>query len=227
MKVLTVEDDTQIVEAIKLFIQLRWPTAEISSVSSGNEATELLENNAFDIVLLDVNLPDISGFEVLKQIRLFSDVPILILTVRDSEDDIVWGLENGADDYVVKPFKPRDLAARISAIIRRVESKRSAEGVSTIALGKLSLNYRSNKVSIGEDFSNLTPIESELLYTLMHNAGKTISMDQIWEEVWAGTESNSALVRTYIKRLRDKLKDHPPRIILNERGGGYRLVEPV
>jgi DNA-binding response OmpR family regulator len=224
LRTLIIEDDAQIVEAIKLCLQLRWPEIEIAAVTQGGEGIGHLQLESFDVVILDINLPDISGFEVLQQIRRFSDIPVLILTVRDGEDDQIRGLEMGADDYIVKPFRPRDLTARINAIVRRTEIHHSKQSPSTITTGKLSLDLRNNKALIGGEVINLTPTESKVLYSLIYHAGSTLSTEKIIEEAWGTEKANAPLVRTYIKRLRDKLKNHPTQIILNERGDGYRFV---
>src|ERR1035437_10589731 len=119
MKILIIEDDQQIVEAITLAFQIRWPEAKLVSTPQGEKGIELVENEKPEIVILDLGLPDINGFEVLKQIRLFSDIPILILTARTEESDIVKGLEWGADDYMIKPFRQLELLSRIKALTRR------------------------------------------------------------------------------------------------------------
>ena len=119
MKVLIVEDDKEIVDAITLAFQIRWPEAKVVSTRLGRKGVELVESENPDIVILDLGLPDISGFEVLNQTRLFSHVPIIILTVRADEADVVKGLEWGADDYILKPFRQLELLARVKALIRR------------------------------------------------------------------------------------------------------------
>jgi DNA-binding response OmpR family regulator len=119
MKILVIEDDQQIVEAITLAFQIRWPEAKLVSTQQGEKGIELVESEKPDIVILDLGLPDINGYDVLKQIRMFSDIPILILTARTEESDIVKGLEWGADDYMIKPFHQLELLSRIKALTRR------------------------------------------------------------------------------------------------------------
>jgi len=226
LKVLIIEDSFEVAEAVSLCLQVRWPQAKIAVAPEGNRGLKMLKADKFDIVILDINLPDIDGFEVLKQMRLFSDVPTIILTVREKEDEQVAGLEIGADDYIVKPFRPRDLVARVNAILRRIESPRHPQEQHSVYLGKLILNLTNNKLQIGDLEATLTPTESRLLYTLMENAERTVSNEKISQAVWGKDSANTEPVRTYIRRLRDKLHDNPARIILTEHGEGYRLVTP-
>ena len=227
MKALIIEDSIDIVEAVSLCLQLRWPEVTISIATEGAKGIEILKSGPFDIVILDINLPDIDGFKVLRQIHSFSNVPIIILTVREHEDDQTRGLEMGADDYIVKPFRPRDLIARVNAVLRRTRVPEAAAGQTSVIHGKLTLNLTTNNVQLGEDMVKLTPTECKMLYVLMNNAEQTLSSNEILKEVWGQKHVNTDLVRTNIRRIRDKLKDRPPHIILNQRGGGYRFVTPV
>ncbi len=227
MKALIIEDNAEVVEAVSLCLQLRWPEVIISIAAEGNKGIEILESRTFDVVILDINLPDIDGFEVVKQIRSFSNVPVLIVTVRDQEEDQVRGLEMGADDYIVKPFKPRDLIARVNTVLRRTGLSRVAEESHSIVRGKLTLRLTTNEARLGEEIAKLTPTECKLLYVLMNNAEHTLSSDKIIQEVWGKDYMDTDIVRTYVRRLRDKLKDKPPQIIINERGGGYRFISPM
>ena len=227
MKILVIEDDANVVEAVSLCLQLRWPEVTISIAAEGTKGIELLESGSFDIVILDINLPDVDGFEALKRIRSFSNVPIIILTVRGGEEDQVRGLEMGADDYIVKPFNPRDVIARVNSVLRRAGVPKVTTGQPLVVRGKLILNLANNEVRFGEEIAKLAPNESRLLYILMNNAGQTISSERIVQEVWQGKHINNDLVRTYIRRLRDKLKDRPPQIIVSKRGEGYRFVSPT
>ena len=227
MKTLIIEDDVNVVEAVSLCLQLRWPEVIISTSIEGKKGIDMLQSESFDIVILDINLPDIDGFSVLKSIRSFSNVPILILTVRGAEEDQAKGLETGADDYIVKPFRPRDLVARVNAILRRAIIIKDTEEPYSITRGKLVLKLASSKVEFGEKLAELTPTECKLLYTLMANAEHTISSEDIIKEIWGKDYTDTETVRTYIRRLRTKLGDRPPQIIINERGGGYRFVSPM
>lgn len=227
MKALIIEDDANVAEAVTLCLQLRWPEVGISVAVAGAEGIEMSKLGPFNIAILDINLPDIDGFEVLKQIRSFSNVPILILTVRGNEDDQARGLEMGADDYVIKPFRPRDLIARVNAVLRRSRISMEVTEPPSLTRGNFTLNLGNNNFRIGEDTVKLTPTESKLLYALMKNAGITLSINEILQEVWGKESVNPEMLRTHIRRLRDKIKDKPPSIILNQRGIGYRFVSPT
>jgi two-component system KDP operon response regulator KdpE len=227
LKVLIIEDDANVVEAVSLCLQLRWPEVTLSIAAEGTKGIEILESSSFDIVILDINLPDVDGFKVLKQIRSFSNVPLIILTVRECEDDQTRGLEIGADDYIVKPFRPRDLIARVNSVLRRAGIPKVTTEQPLVIRGKLILNLTTNEVRLGEEIAKLTPNEAKVLYVLMNKAEHTISSEKISQEVWGKEYINTDRVRTYIRRLRHKLNDNPPQIILSKRGEGYRFVSPT
>ena len=223
LKALIIEDDVNVAEAVSLCLQLRWPYIIISIATEGAYGIEALKSQSFDMVILDINLPDIDGFDVLEQIRLFSNVPIIIVTVRGHEEDQARGLEMGADDYIVKPFRPRDLVARVNAVLRRASTSEVTAKQSYLERSNLILDLTTNEVRVGKETVKLTPTECRVLYVLMKNAGHTLSDSQISQEVWGKEYAGTDLVRTYMSRLRHKLNDSPPRIILNKRGQGYRF----
>jgi two-component system KDP operon response regulator KdpE len=227
LKVLIIEDSPEVVEAISLCLQLRWPEVVISSATEGNKGIETLESEPFDLIILDLNLPDLDGFQVLKKIPSLSNIPVIIITVRGDEDDRVRGLEMGADDYIVKPFKPRDVIARINAVLRRARTSEVTTTQPSITRGNLVLDLATDNVKLGEETMKLTSTETKVLYILMKNAERTINSNTILQEVWGKERMNSDLLRTNIRRIRDKLKDKPPRIIINQRGGGYRFISPM
>lgn len=226
MKVLIIEDNAEVVEAVTLCLQIRWPDADISFAYGGLTGVQMVESQSFDIVLLDINLPGINGFEVLKRIRGFSKVPVIILTVRGWEEDQVEGLELGADDYIVKPFRPRELVSRVNSVLRRVNTESNGGESHSLVRGKLTLLLNSNEVQFGTEKVKLTPTECKVLYALMKNDGETISSKTLLGDILGRDDNNTEIIRTYIRRLRSKLKDSPPSIILNDRGGGYRFVAP-
>ena len=226
MKVLIIEDNAEVVEAVTLCLQIRWPDADISFASGGLEGAEMVESETYDVVILDINLPGMNGFEVLKRIRTSSSVPVLILTVRGWEEDQVEGLELGADDYIVKPFRPRELVSRVNSILRRVNTAAAGAEEHTLTRGSLKLYLNSNEILVGEDKVRLTPTECKVLYALMKNDGQTINSNTLVTEVLGREDGNTEIIRTYIRRLRNKLNDSPPSMILNDRGGGYRFVTP-
>ena len=227
MKVLIIEDSPEIVEAVALCLQLRWPETEVSVAAEGARGIEMIRNSVFDVVILDINLPDFDGFQVLQEVRTFSDVPTIILTVRGKEDDQTRGLEIGADDYIVKPFKPRDLVARVNAVVRRATGVKNSVQKPVIIRGKLTLDLTNNEITIRDKKTKLTPTEVKLLYILMEKPEETMTGEQIAFQVWGKENADTDELRTYVRRLRNKLKDNPPRIILTDYGEGYKFVTPV
>jgi len=226
MKVMIIEDNEEVVEAVTLCLQIRWPDADISYAYGGLTGVQMVESQSFDVVLLDINLPGIDGFEVLKRIRTFSSVPVIILTVRGWEEDQVEGLELGADDYIVKPFRPRELVSRVNSVLRRANTQVIGMESHSLVRGKLKLLLNSNEIENRDEKVKLTPTECKVLYALMKNDGQTISSKVLLNEILGREDNNTEIIRTYIRRLRSKLKDSPPSIILNDRGGGYRFVAP-
>lgn len=226
MKILIIEDDRAIVEAISLTLQLNWPDTTLVSAKLGEEGIELLQSEKPDAVILDLGLPDISGFEVLKRIRLFSDVPILILTVRSDESDIVRGLEWGADEYVIKPFRQKELLSRIKLILRRHGA--IAEGAPLIC-GKLQFEPSTGQLFHEGREVNLTPTEVSIMNYLMQNAGRVVTHSGLAEAVWGVDYPDAAdSLRVHIRRLRTKLEADPsePKMVLTRAGMGYMLAKP-
>jgi DNA-binding response OmpR family regulator len=226
MKVLIIEDNAEVVEAVSLCLQIRWPDVDISFAYGGLTGVQMVESQMYDIVLLDINLPGINGFEVLKKIRSFSTVPVIILSVRGWEEDQVEGLELGADDYIVKPFKPRELVSRVNAVLRRVNTAAIGVENHTMVRGGIKLLLNSNEVQMKEEKIRMTPTECKVLYALMKNDGQTLSSRTLLTDILGRQDGNTEIIRTYIRRLRSKLQDSPPSIILNDRGDGYRFVSP-
>ena len=226
LRALIIEDDAEIIEAVSLCLQLRWPEVVLASAMEGWKGIRELEAEAFDIVILDINLPDMDGFEVLSKVRAFSDVPVIILTVRGRERERAKGLEMGADDYIVKPFSPIDLVARVNAVLRRAQLPKLSGEQPSLVQGDISLNLTSHEASLRGERIGLTPTEYRLLYVLMKSSGRTVNTKQILREVWGEGQVDSESLRTYIRRLREKLKDVPPQMILTDHGEGYRFISP-
>ena len=226
MKVLIVEDDREIIEVISLAFQIRWPEVKLVSTHLGKKGVELAESENPDIVILDLGLPDTSGFEVLKEIRTFSNVPILILTVRGEEADVVKGLEWGADDYMIKPFRQLELLSRIKALTRRVN--RSSEEAPLVC-GELSFDPYTRQLFYGQREIELTRTEGYIIHHLMRNAGKVVTYSTLAEAIWGEDypDATNAL-KVYILRLRQKLEADPsqPKLILTRASIGYLLVKP-
>ena len=227
MKALIIEDDKNIREAISLIFQLRWPEMELASTSLGKEGIAMVETESPDVVLLDINLPDASGFKVLSEIRRFSDVPVLIATVKGEEADKVRGLELGADDYIVKPFSHLELLARVKAVLRRYDVM-SAEGAEPFSGGGLDIDFAQRKALLHGREVKLTPIEYQILYHLARSADQFVSSSALAHKIW-GEDYPDAVesLKVHIRHLREKLEKDPanPRLILTEHGRGYRLAK--
>ncbi len=226
MKVVIIEDDPEIVEAVSLCFDLRWPDVDVVSANEGINGLDLIEKESPDIVILDVGLPDIDGFEVCRRIRLFSDVPVIILTVKDQEFDKVKGLELGSDDYITKPFSHVELLARVKAVLRRSTMPQLEEEEEPLTVGKVRIDYSSHEVRVDGSEVKLTPTEYSLLHFLARNAGRVIPHRVLLEKVWGADYVDSTdYLKVYIQRLRVKLRDDPQdcKLIISERGVGYKL----
>jgi two-component system response regulator VicR len=223
---LLVEDSEEIAEAIKLTLSVRWPEAKIITSGNGNDAIKLIQKEKPELVILDLGLPDISGFEVLKRLRSFSKVPVIIVTVRGDEADIVRGLELGANDYIVKPFRQMELLSRVNNQIRK--ETRVPED-SPMFTGTLRLHPATHEVFVGLKQVKLTPIESKLLAALMRNAGQIMTQAGLASEIWGGFYPDAAQsLKVHIRRLRQKLETNPssPDLILTRTGVGYYINKP-
>lgn len=229
MKVLVIEDDQATIDSISLAFEFRWPEASIVSTAKGDEGAELVEKEAPDVVILDLGLPDVDGMEVLREIRQFSDVPVIILTGRTESESVVKGLELGADDYVSKPFDFMVLLARVKSVLRRTTMPEFKGDQGRIAGGGLLIDLSARQVSLNSDPVRLTATEWTLLTELLRNEGRVVSQERLAERLWGeSTVASSSTIRSYITRLRAKLGDsiELPKIILTERGSGYRFVRP-
>ncbi|MEA3351853.1 MAG: response regulator transcription factor [Chloroflexota bacterium] len=224
--ILVVDDEKRMVRFIRL--NLEHDGFEVISAYNGKDALDQVRNALPNLVLLDVMLPDINGFKVLKTIRDFSTVPVIMLTAKGEENDRVRGLEWGADDYVTKPFSPRELVSRVRAVLRRVEA---AEGETHSVIevdDRLKLDFKLRKIWVDGELVKLRPTEYRLLYHLVKNAGWVLSHEQILTKVWGYEYRDEPhYVRLYVNYLRKKIEADPsnPKYILTERGVGYRFVD--
>ncbi len=226
MKFLVIEDDKTIIDSISLIFQLSWPETKLISTPLGQKGIELAETEHPDVVILDLGLPDISGYEVLKQIRLFSAVPVIILTVRSEEVDIVRGLEGGADDYIVKPFRQLELLSRIRCVTRRQERVAQEK---PLEIGQFYFNPSTWQLVIGEREISVTRTEGSIFYHLLQNAGRVVTHSDLAEALWGVDYPDAAdCLRVHIRRLRVKIEEDPrqPQIILTKPGVGYLLAKP-
>jgi two-component system KDP operon response regulator KdpE len=220
-RVLVVDDDAQILRALRT--SLRAHGYDVVVASDGQSALEAAASSGADVVVLDLGLPDIDGTEVIRRLRTWSEVPVIILSVRDSQEEKVGALDLGADDYVTKPFGIEELLARMRAVQRR--KKGDEPGPAVLRFGPLELDLAREQVQLDGEPLRLTPIEYKLLTTMATNAGKLLTHRFLLQRVWGpsyGTESH--YLRVFIRQLRRKLGDDPskPRYIVTEAGLGYR-----
>jgi two-component system KDP operon response regulator KdpE len=226
-RILVVDDEPRMVRFIRL--NLEHDGFQVSEASSGTQALEQLRNQLPDLVLLDIMLPDLDGFETLSMIREFSSVPVIMVTAKGEESERVRGLELGADDYIPKPFSPRELVSRIRAVLRRTEAPApgSAHGPLTID-DRLKIDFDRREIWVAGRLVKLRPTEFRLLYHLVQNAGWVVPHDQLLAKVW-GYEyrGETHYLRLYVNYLRQKLEQDPahPKYILTEHGVGYRFVD--
>ncbi|MFL5735227.1 MAG: response regulator transcription factor [Chloroflexia bacterium] len=227
MRFLIVDDDKSIVEAVTIGLQFQWQDAEVYSAQDGDQGLKMFLDQSPDVSLLDVNMPYMSGFELLQRIREVSDAPVLMITARGDEMSKVKGLELGADDYLVKPFSHLELFARIKAVLRRAEMPAPVSAAPQFTSGEVAVNFDSHEVTVNDKLVKLTPTEYKLLYQLVRNAGRVLPFDMLLGKVW-GDEYRGDMdyLKTYVSRLRKKLGDDPenPRYILTERAVGYRFA---
>jgi two-component system KDP operon response regulator KdpE len=228
LKVLVIEDDPATVAAIRLCLEIHRSDTSVTLVAKGIEGIELLRGESPDVVILDLGLPDIDGLRVLEEIRQFSNVPVLIVSARDTQQAIVKGLEVGAEDYIVKPFEYRDLLERLDNVIRRSQIPRPQAGEVRIEGGGLEIDLGARRVTVAGNPVELTPTEWSLLTHLVENEGKMVPLQKLAREVWKDNSIDRPTIKATVSRLGTKLGDasHAPRIILSEHNVGYRFVRP-
>jgi len=229
LKVVVIDDAPDIVEVVTLCFQLRWSGAEVLSANDGNGGLQLIETESPDIVILDINLPDIDGYNVIRELRSFSQVPVIMLTVKGEDVDIARGLELGADDYMVKPFSHIELLARVDAVLRRSRGAPVTSEERPYVAGKLSVDFAGNEVKVDGKPVKLTSTEMKLLRQLVRNEGRLLTHENLLAKVWGeGYQDTRDLLRVHIQHLRQKLGDSmsSPRVIVTEHGMGYKFVRP-
>jgi DNA-binding response OmpR family regulator len=229
MKILIIEDDPNIIKIIARTLETKWFEISLLSTSSGEEGVELVKKELPDIVLLDIMLPGINGFQVLQRIRSFSDVLVVIITAKGEEDNRIRGLQEGADDYIVKPFSASELVARMKSLIRRREmtERKAGEQPQPATSRSLRIDFESDEVSVGDKLLKLGPRGYELLYLLVTSKGVVLSKQELMKKVFPEDDENQTrTVDVYINRLRDQLEESPdnPKMILNEGTIGYKFV---
>ncbi len=224
-RILVVDDEERMVRFIRM--NLEHDGFQVMEALNGKQAIERLRDTP-DLVLLDVMMPDLDGFEVLETIRGVSSVPVIMLTAKGEEDDRVRGLELGADDYITKPFSPRELVSRVKAVLRRTEGATgSMHGLIEVD-DRLKIDFDRREIWLEGKLVKLRPTEYRLLFHLVQNAGWVVAHDQLLQKVWGYEYRDEPhYVRLYINYLRQKLEKDPsdPKYILTERGVGYRFVD--
>jgi DNA-binding response OmpR family regulator len=219
-KILIVEDERNIASFVSMYLKNARYTVEIAR--DGAEALQKAENAKPDLVVLDLMLPDIDGLEVCRQIRSSSDVPILMLTARDEDVDKIIGLEVGADDYLTKPFNPRELVARVKSVLRRSAPERRRDVEEELRHGELVINAGRREVKVGDEEIQLAPKEFDLLWELLDHRGLVLTRDQLLERVWGYTfAGDTRTVDVHVRQLRRKLGEASP--IVTVWGVGYKV----
>ena len=225
-RILVVDDEKGLVKLIRL--NLEHDGVEVFEANHGTQAMDRLRAVLPDLVLLDVMMPDMDGFQVLRMIREVGTTPVIMLTAKGEENDKVRGLELGADDYVTKPFSPRELTSRIRAVLRRGSFSDQTDTGKISVDDRLQIDFDRHEVWVDGALVQLRPTEYRLLYHLVKNAGWVLTHDQILSKVWGYEyEDEPHYVRLYVNYLRKKIEKDPanPRYILTERGVGYRFVD--
>jgi len=226
-KVLVVDDEKTIVKGLKFALQKE--NFEVLVAYDGKEALEIFEQEAPDLIVLDLMLPEIDGFEVCRRIRKTSEVPIIMLTARGEDIDKILGLELGADDYMTKPFNPRELVARIKAVMRRSQNRlTNPASLQYIRLQDLQIDLLQQKVRVRDKEVDLTSKEFALLSLLASNPGRVFSREKLLEHVWGYDYYGDArTVDVHIRHLREKIEQDPaaPQLILTVWGAGYKFRE--
>jgi len=223
-----IEDNLDIVDIMAQILKRGLPEVDFISTILGKEGIELVRTKSPDVVILDLGLPDMDGLQVLQQIRSFSNVPVMILTVRGEEEDRIKGLEAGADDYIIKPFSVREFLARLKALLRRIEIYETrGSGVDMSVKGdKLKIDFDSGTVTIGDMPLKLGPRMYELLSLLVKNKGKVLSNEMLLNSVFPEQRNDIRYLDVYIKKLREALRDDPasPRMIIKDGRNGYKFI---
>ncbi|MBI5960556.1 MAG: response regulator transcription factor [Chloroflexi bacterium] len=226
-RILVVDDEPRMIGFIRMNLELEG--YQVLEAHNGLQALESIRTQLPDLVLLDVMMPDLDGFETLRMLREFSSIPVIMLTAKGEEDDKVYGLELGADDYVTKPFGSRELSSRVRAVLRRADMPSASPDQAVLKIDdRLSVDFNRREVIVAGEHIKLRPTEYRLLYHLIENSGWTVPHEQLLAKVW-GYEyrDETHYVRLYVNYLREKIEEDPsdPKYILTERGVGYRFMD--
>jgi DNA-binding response OmpR family regulator len=222
-RILIVDDDVTVAEILSRYLVREG--YEVESVGDGRLAVERTQSRVPDLILLDLMLPRMSGLDVCRRVRRFTQVPIIMLTARGEEDERVFGLRLGADDYIVKPFSPREVTARVGSVLRRALDGRSDEQAKQIRIGDLEIDLRARALSVAGEPVTLTAREFDLLSFLAQNPSQVFRREELLERVWGQTLGETATVTVHIRRLRAKIEPDPasPTHLETVWGIGYRF----
>ena len=231
VKVLLVEDEKSIADGI--IYNLKNEGLKVTHVDDGKIALDIFDEEHFDLIILDIMLPEVSGLEICKAIRKSSNVPIIMLTAKDDENDKISGLEMGADDYITKPFSVKELISRVKAVLRRTKNSELLRGIDEdlnfakeITIRNIAMNPLRYEAKIDNEIIELRPREFELLYYLCENAGNIVSRDKLFSKVWGYSfAGNSKTLDVHIQRIRERIEVNPksPKRLVTIRGVGYKL----
>jgi len=228
VKILIVDDEPDVVKVVRMSFQVQEPAWEALAAYDGEEALTIFETEQPDLVILDIMMPEMSGFDILKEIRRFSDVPVIMLTAKGNEIDKVMGLNLGADDYITKPFGHLELLARVKTVLRRAGGMPLSHELPYTA-GPIHVDFERRQVTVDGEPVSLTGTEYRLLYHLVRNAGQVMTHESLLARVW-GREYTDEIdyLKVYISRLRNKLEKDArnPEYIFTEYGVGYWFWKP-
>ncbi len=221
-RILIVDDDLEILRLVK--DKLDRTGYEVATATSGQEALELVKQQGLPhLAIVDINMPGMNGFEFCRIVQQFSDLPVILLTAIDEEETVIRGIEHYAEDYVTKPFSPRELVARVQRVLRRIGDFAYTLKPLTQVDDHLAVDFAHQRAIIAGQPVSLTPLETKLLYLLMRNAGRTVTTDFLLRRLWPQEEVFEDTLRVHVYRLRQKIEDMPiqPRYVITERGVGY------
>lgn len=227
-RILVVDDDPMIVRLVSSRLELSG--YQVLKAYSGEDALDVIERHGVPhLALVDINMPGMDGFEFCRKVQQFADMPVILLTAMDQEETIIQGIEHFAEDYVTKPFSPRELVARVGRVLRRMGDYAYTLDPIVEVDDRLSVDFVHQKAIIQDEEVSLTPTETKILFILMRNAGRTVTSDFLLRRIWPLDEVYEDTLRVHIHRLRHKIEANPskPRYIVTERGMGYRFPRPA
>ena len=230
MKALVIDDDDGIIQLVSLCLGVIWPDIKIIWTHLGGEGSELVKSSSPDLVVLDLGLPDMSGYDVLKSIRSFSKVPLIVLTVRNEEVDVVRAFELGADDYITKPFRHFEFLARVRSALSRFVPESVKGKELRLTFGDFHFDSTLRRLEYHNKSIDLTSTESVTLRTLLENAGQVVNHKTIAQQIWGHPVPDDVkILRVYIRHLREKIETDPnnPSLIITKAGEGYLFTKTV